>query len=45
MFLSNLGGPTLRAVSPTIAALVADGQMKVIASCYDLASGKLKMLG
>jgi carbonic anhydrase len=35
----------LRAASPAIAALVADGKMKVIASYYDLASGKVTMLG
>jgi carbonic anhydrase len=35
----------LRATSPVIAALVAAGKMKVIASYYDLASGKVTLLG
>jgi carbonic anhydrase len=35
----------VRAASPAIAALVADGKMKVIASYYELASGKVTLLG
>ena len=35
----------LRAASPAIAALVAGGKMKVIAAYYDLASGKVTLLG
>jgi carbonic anhydrase len=35
----------LRAASPAIGALVAGGKMKVIASYYDLASGKVTLLG
>ncbi len=35
----------LRAASPAIGALVAGGKMKVIASYYELASGKVTLLG
>ena len=35
----------LRAASPAIAALVAGGKMKVVAAYYDLASGKVTLLG
>jgi hypothetical protein len=35
----------LRAASPAIGTLVADGRMKVVASYYDLASGKVTLLG
>jgi carbonic anhydrase len=35
----------LRTASPTIAGLIADNKMKVVASYYDLASGKVSLLG
>jgi carbonic anhydrase len=35
----------LRAASPAIGALVATGKMKVVASYYELASGKVTLLG
>jgi len=35
----------LRTASPAIGALVAGGKMKVIASYYELASGKVALLG
>jgi carbonic anhydrase len=35
----------LRAASPAIAALIAAGKMKVVASYYELSSGKVTLLG
>ena len=36
---------SVRAASPAIAALVGDGKMNVIAYYYELASGKVTLLG
>ena len=35
----------LRTASPVIAARIADGKMKVIASYYELESGRVTQLG